>query len=67
MERLVYFCDGPWAGKQGYIKYDIDYYYVGELPKLPLVGEEIDVTKLCAKKYRYRIEGNYAIFEGEDN
>lgn len=67
MERLVSFCGGPWGGKQVYIADDCDYFYVPEPPKLNPLRKEIDVTKLNIKKYRYRIEGNHAIFEGEDN
>jgi hypothetical protein len=63
--RLIYFCDGPWAGRQEYIKAGCTYFFVAVSNHTPKFCGEIDVNRERLKKYTYKIDGNYAILEEE--
>lgn len=68
MDKLIYFCDGPHKGEKCYVTDGIDFLKMPIFPKLKFCNAiQMPAQNRTLETVTYKIEGNYAIFEGEDN
>ena len=67
MVQLLHFCGGgPWDGRICYTDCNAEYIYVAKYTADIHSDSEIEGAKESLKKYKYRINGNHAVFKGEE-